>query len=262
MVFAGVRKQQDAEELRKDSPNIVPIIIDVTKQDQIDSAALAVGQQLQERKLSLLGVVNNAGANLIGMLELQSMERFRQVFDINLFGQLAVSKAFIPLLRRYSPTDRRPRLIFVSTGGAIIVNPGIGAYNASKRGLESLVDSLRGELAPWGIEVTSIIPGPIKTPIQDVFQTEDSDTVFNADDLSHHEELVVAQYRKMTRSFFKRVRETPAAMVDTTAASDRVIESALFDKIPRTRYDAGKGMVMLRVFCHLPDRIIDVMMNK
>jgi len=257
VVFAGVRKQQDAEQLGKDSSNIVPVLVDVTKQAEVDQAATFVGEQLSQRKLSLLGVVNNSGISLPGMLELQDPARCRQVFEVNMFGALEVTRAFIPLLRKHRPADgRNTRVVFVSTGSALVTQVGNGSYGASKRGLESLADSFRMELEPWGIEVSSILPGPLRTPIHDVFKDPDFDSLFSVDDPSRHDAGVVTRYRKMFEGFVKMARFATYLM-DSTVATDRVIEAALLDKVPKTRYDVGKVMYLARLGTYLPDRVVD-----
>jgi NAD(P)-dependent dehydrogenase (short-subunit alcohol dehydrogenase family) len=154
-VFAGVRKEADGESLQKESSRIEPVIVDVTDQATIDAAAKQVD--------SLFGLVNNAGITVAGPLEYLPVEEIRRQFEVNVFGQIAVTQAFLPHIR-----ESRGRIVFMSSvGGRVPSSPFISPYNGSKHALESFGDALRVELAPWGIHVSLIEPGSIATPIWD-----------------------------------------------------------------------------------------------
>ena len=106
------------------------------------------------------GLVNNAGIAVAAPLEFLPIDRLRQQLEINLIGQAAVTQAFLPALRR-----ARGRIVNVSSIGGRVALPLVGAYNASKFGLEGLSDSLRRELRSQGVDVILIEPGGVKTPI-------------------------------------------------------------------------------------------------
>ena len=150
--IAAVRKDEDAERL--EGRGLRTTRIDVTDADQIAAARDALGDE------PLAGLVNNAGIAVAAPLEFLPIDRLRQQLEINLIGQAAVTQAFLPALRR-----ARGRIINVSSIGGRVGLPLVGAYNASKFGLEGLSDSLRRELRPLGVDVILIEPGGVKTPI-------------------------------------------------------------------------------------------------
>ena len=106
----------------------------------------------------LAGLVNNAGVTIPGPLEYLALDSFRQQIEINLIGQLAVTQACLPLIRL-----ARGRIVTISSVAGRLTMPFNGAYSAAKHALEALSDTLRLELAPWGIQVSMIQPGTIAT---------------------------------------------------------------------------------------------------
>ena len=158
-VFAGVRKPQDGERLQREIPGVTPLQIDVADARSIADAAASVEAQTGGR---LAGLVNNAGVAVPAPIEHQPIDDFRRQVEVNLVGQVAVTQAFLPQLRA-----ARGRIVNMSSIGGKVAVPLLGAYAASKFGLEGFSDSLRRELKPWGIHVAVIEPGTIATPIWD-----------------------------------------------------------------------------------------------
>src|ERR671910_93834 len=150
--IAGVRKDEDAE--RMEGLGLRTVKLDVTDADGIAAARESLGDE------PLAGLVNNAGIAVAAPLEFLPIDRLRQQLEVNLIGQAAVTQAFLPALRR-----GRGRIVMVSSIGGRVGLPLVGAYNASKFGLEGLSDSLRRELRPHGVDVILIEPGGVKTPI-------------------------------------------------------------------------------------------------
>ena len=158
-VFAGVRKDSDAEKLKqKASPRLTPIFLDVTDPESIASAVKIVTQIVGDR--GLFGLVNNAGISIPSPLELIPIAEFQQQMQVNVTGQLAVTQAFLGLLRL-----RKGRIVNMGSISGRSATPFLGAYNISKFALEGFTDVLRMELRPWGISVSIIEPGAIATPI-------------------------------------------------------------------------------------------------
>src|SRR5262245_48241545 len=158
-VFAGVRREEDARAARSGAKgNVTPLMMDITDAAMIAAAAKTVEQVVAERGLA--GLVNNAGVVTTGPLELQPLDDFRRQLEVNLIGPLAVTQAFLPLVRR-----GRGRIVNVGSIGGLLVLPIEGAYSASKFGLEALSDALRLELRQWGIHVSHVDPGVTDTPI-------------------------------------------------------------------------------------------------
>ncbi|WP_425148207.1 SDR family oxidoreductase [Deinococcus sp.] len=166
-VFGSVRKQADAERLQADfGERFTPLVFDVTDEAAVGRAAAQVRKALAGRRLS--GLVNNAGASLTAPLAEQPMAEFRQQLEINLVGPVIVTQAFVPLLGSDRALSGPPgRIVNVSSIGARLSPPFLGAYAASKAGLEALSDSLRRELLPFGIDVRVVAPGSVATPIWD-----------------------------------------------------------------------------------------------
>jgi NAD(P)-dependent dehydrogenase (short-subunit alcohol dehydrogenase family) len=150
--LAGVRKDSDAERL--EGMGLRTVRLDVTDAGQIEAAREALGEE------PLAGLVNNAGIAVAGPIEFLPVDQLRRQLEINLVGQVAVTQAFLPALRR-----ARGRVVNVSSIGGRMALPLVGAYNMSKFGLEAFSDSLRRELLPLGVDVIVIEPGGVKTPI-------------------------------------------------------------------------------------------------
>jgi NAD(P)-dependent dehydrogenase (short-subunit alcohol dehydrogenase family) len=158
-VFAGVRRTEDGDALcAKASARLRPIMLDVTRPDQIASTAEWVAAEVGEQGLAAL--VNNAGVAISAPLEFIPLDDLRWQLEVNVTGQVAVTQAFMPLLRR-----AKGRIVLMSSVGGRSAAPFVGAYVASKFALEALGDALRVELRPWGMHVALVEPGTIATPI-------------------------------------------------------------------------------------------------
>lgn len=158
-VFAGVLPGADRSELGE-HVNLSAVEQDVTDDDSVKNSAAKVAQALDSRGLDLL--INNAGiANIgTGVLEGASIEQGKKMFEVNTWGSLRVLQAFLPLLRKAMP----PARIINFASGAVRANPpGSGIYNMSKHAVIGITRTLRHELAPLGIQVTSVEPGAVKT---------------------------------------------------------------------------------------------------
>ncbi len=243
-VFAGVRRVEDADSLRAAaSERLVPVILDVTDADQIAAAADLIGKEVGEAGLD--GLVNNAGVSIPSPLETIPIEDFRRQIEVNLTGQVAVTQAVLPLIRK-----ARGRIVFLSSIGGRIAFPLTGAYHAAKFGVEAVGDIFRQELRSWGISVSVVEPGSIDTPIWDRGEQE-------ADEIGARvparEELygkAIAKYRKVVRSVADR--GIPPAKVA------EAIEHALTARRPRSRYLVGldaKFQARAKVF--IPTRVFD-----
>src|SRR3990167_8889469 len=161
-VFAGVRRVQDAESLRKEaSERLVPVMLDITDARQIAEARTQVEASV-EPESGLTGLLNCAGIMVAGALESLPLDRLRWQLEGNLIGQVAVTQAFLPLIRQ-----GHGRIINIGSGNGRFAFPFMGAYAASKFGLEAVTDAFRRELRPWRIPVSIIDPGTVETAIWD-----------------------------------------------------------------------------------------------
>ena len=176
-VFAGVRKQSDADKLSTLSPLMRPLILDVTKPHQIADAIETVSIALAGRTLD--GLVNNAGIANMGPLALQPMDDFRAHFDVNVFGLLALTQAALPLLGTDASRSGLPgRIVNITSVGGRLSAPFLGAYSPTKHAVEAMTDSLRRELMVYGIDAIAIGPGSVKTPIWDKAETANKDAPY------------------------------------------------------------------------------------
>lgn len=158
-VFAGVRTEKAADDLLKEATTgLTPILLDVTRADQIRDAVHTVEDALGTDPL--VGLVNNAGITVNGPMEFVPLENFRRQLEVNVVGQVAVTQAMLPLLRQ-----SQGRVVLVSSVSGLVAMPGMGPYCISKHALEALGDVLRLELARFGIQVVLVEPGTIETPI-------------------------------------------------------------------------------------------------
>jgi NAD(P)-dependent dehydrogenase (short-subunit alcohol dehydrogenase family) len=242
-VFAGVRKEEDAEALREESSaRLEPLMLDVTDADAIAAAAERIGAEPS----GLDGLVDNAGGAVAGPLEALPIEDFRRQIELNLTAQLAVTQAMLPAIRA-----ARGRVVMVSSMGGRVALPITGAYHAAKFGLEAVGDSLRQELAPWGIKVVLIEPGSIDTPIWSRGE-DDAERIFEDASPRIRElyEATIERYRQVVRDTAER--GIPA---DKVAAR---IQHALEVRRPRTRYLIGiDAQVMARLKPFVPTPVMD-----
>jgi NAD(P)-dependent dehydrogenase (short-subunit alcohol dehydrogenase family) len=172
-VFGSVRKQADADRLQKEcGDNFVPLLMDITDADAVHQAAQKVGSMIGDR--NLVGLVNNAGIVVSGPLLYLRPSEYRQQLEVNMISPLVVIQAFAHLLgidkNRLGPAGR---IVNISSSGAKIPIPLIGAYSSSKCGLEGMSDALRIELILFGIDVVLIRPGTVNTSMYDKGEKED-----------------------------------------------------------------------------------------
>ena len=166
-VFGSVRKQTDADRLTKAfGEQFTPLIFDVTDEKAVSAAAREVATALAGE--TLFGLVNNAGIAMPGPLLYLKIDDFDPQIMVNLAGPLIVTQAFAPLLGADRSRKGTPgRIVMISSLGGKNASPFLGAYCASKFGLEGMSESLRRELMIFGIDVIVVAPGFVATPIWD-----------------------------------------------------------------------------------------------
>jgi NAD(P)-dependent dehydrogenase (short-subunit alcohol dehydrogenase family) len=247
-VFAGIRKEADGELLRAEAPGIRPLIIDVTQGDTVAVAAAEVRAAVGSN--GLYGLVNNAGIVVVGPVESLAIEDLRRQFEVNVIGQIAVTQAFLPLLRQ-----GRGRVVIMGSIFGLLSCPYAGAYAASKFALEALTDSMRMELAPWRIDVSIVEPGRMATNIWDK-------SLGAMEDWRERDDPVHALYATSMAAALKKASN----LARTSASPERVaraVAHALTARNPKTRYRVGRDVrcwVPARRI--LPDRICDWVINR
>lgn len=240
-VFAGVRRQEDAQALRQAiSASVEPLMLDVTSEASIREALRVVQDAVGEDGLN--GLVNNAGIPYGGPVEYLALDEVRQLFEVNYFGVLAVTQAFLPLLRR-----AQGRIVNMSSIGGMVSAPFSSPYSSSKFALEALSDSLRMELHPWHMHVSIVQPGAIDTPIWNKAGAVVQDLIAEAPPDG------MDLYGSAVHGLASRY--APHG-ISTEAVSDAV-QHALTSAHPRTRYPIGLEGAVARLVRRLPDRLRD-----
>jgi NAD(P)-dependent dehydrogenase (short-subunit alcohol dehydrogenase family) len=225
-VFAGVRRDADATSLRAEGlAGVRPVRLDVTEAGSIRAAAAEVSAAVQERGLA--GLVNNAGITTGGPIEYLDLGELRRVLEVNTIGPVAVTQAFLPLVRA-----GRGRIVFVTSIGGIFAAPIIGPYAASKHALEAIGDALRVELRPWGIEVAIVEPGAVATEIF-AKSRELADQIIAGIGPEARE-----RYEAAARAVVDRFNGFERGALPADRVAER-IEHALLSRRPRTRYLVG-----------------------
>jgi NAD(P)-dependent dehydrogenase (short-subunit alcohol dehydrogenase family) len=249
-VFAGVRDPAVGEALAAEPQaqgRLTPLGLDVTDAAQIKAAAAQIGEATPGGALDAL--INNAGVATGGPLETLPLEELRRQLEVNFFGQVAVTQALIPALRR-----ARGRIVFLSSIGGLVTTPYMSPYHASKYALEAVGNALRVELRASHIQVALIEPGSVKTPIWDK-GGELIDGVNLPEELRQYYGHVPAAMRKTLQSTAKR--GLPPERVAQT------IERALMARRMRARYLIGldaHGMVWASRL--LPDLVFDRVLRR
>ena len=217
-VFAAVRKEKDAESLRKTcSEKVIPILMDITDKAQIQAGFTKIQQICGEN--GLFALVNNAGINVSSPIEFITDEQIKQIFDVNFYGLLHVSQIFIPLLRQYSikNPDFGSRILNLGSIGGYLATPIISLYNATKFAVLALSESLVLELAPSNIEVCYIAPGSVKTAIWEKSYDDADKTVQNLPKEGH--EL----YGKVIDGVLKFSKKTENAGISSEKAAEKIV---------------------------------------
>lgn len=156
-VYAGVRKKEDGNKLKKNDL-VTPIIIDVTKRETIEEAY----KLILEKQDNLIGIINNAGVCLPKPLEFLDLSLLNTHLETNLVGPLLVTQTFLPLLKK-----NNGRIVMVGSMSSQVAHPFLGAYNISKFGLRAMADTYRRELLSSNIIVSLVDPGCTATPMWD-----------------------------------------------------------------------------------------------
>jgi len=244
-VLAGVRRDVDADALRADG--IDPHILDIT--DESDVAAIAGRVADDPLRRPLRALINNAGIAVNAPVETLPMAEWRNLFEVNLFGQIAMTQALLPALLRSSGT-----VVNISSVGGKFAMATYGAYAASKFALEAASDSLRREVAPLGVKVVVVEPGAVKTKMAEhaVAGADRHSANMTTDQRNRYADLTVAISAQQLSFTKKGVPVERAAKV--------IAEAATASK-PRTRYTTGSEAALLWFTRVASDRFLDRMLR-
>ena len=258
-VFAGCRKSSDHERLR--GFGLHPVTLDVSKSgDIVDFVSLI---ESSSKLPPLVAVINNAGTTTKRPLEVLESSELRRIFDVNFFGAFELTKRLIPILRR---SESGARVVFVGSVSGIISLQTNGAYSTSKYALESLADTFRRELKPWGIGVSMVNPGYINTRFRKLGQESIKSETLEGE----QQEL----YGKLFEKMQKKIAKRPQYAAVCCAGTDEAIAHALQSTAPSTRYYPAialpgvpakfaapviRFLSVLPVFDKLVDRILELL---
>ncbi|MFT4083211.1 MAG: SDR family oxidoreductase [Nocardioides sp.] len=231
--------QEVAEDASAATGRLYPMVLDVTDTDGVAGVESRAQTLLEGRPVDVL--VNNAGFSLPGPLELVDDAALRRQFDVNVFGLMEVTRAFLPGMR----SRRRGRIVNISSGMGRQTLPLHGAYNASKYAVEALSDALRMEMAPWNVQVLLIEPGTVDTGFAD-----------RALEALHRYAHESSPYRdaitQVEQSYARAYGSSPTA--ETVA---RQVVEAIESKRPRPRYISWNTLLRVTVLEAIPTRWAD-----
>lgn len=226
-VFAGVRRTEDGVALEQEaSGSLRALALDVTDPVQVERAVKEVTEATGGR---LRCLVNNAGIGVPAPTELVDLDVLRRQFEVNVFGQLAVTQAFLPMLRAGSG-----RIINMGSIGDRLTMPFAGPLNASKHAFASLNDALRFELRPWGIHVVLIEPAAIQSAAARGVEERGMQLI---EGLGSHGRRM---YEDALRSMLAATHDRMGKVAIPPAAVARVTHRALVAQKPKTRYLVGR----------------------
>lgn len=241
-VFGSVRKEADGVRVREQlGEAFTPLLFDVTDSGALPAAVAQVQAALGEEGLA--GLINNAGVAPSGPMMHTSLDEVRQAFEINVFGLLAVTQAFLPLLGAHAGARHPPgRVVNLSSISGGVAFPLVTLYAMTKHAVEALSDGMRRELSIYGITVSALEPGAIKTPIWDKSPQQQADGRYAHTDYA-------AAMAGMPAFVSKELKNARPMQVVIDA-----IRHALEAPRPKPRYPLV-GLWYLRNF--IPDRVLD-----
>ena len=229
-VLAGVRDPADAPD------GLEPVRLDVTSEADVGAAAERVGAELH-------ALVNNAGIAVSGPVEVVPVEEWRRQLEVNVLGQVAVTRAMLPAVFR-----TRGRIVNMSSIGGRVANPLFGPYSASKFALEAISDALRREVAEHGVRVVSVEPGGIATPIWGK-GLDDARRLMEA---AGEEQM--RRYARLTDAVTRAVERIAREGLPPEEVA-RVVGEAVTAERPRARYVVGRPAKVQALAARLlPDR--------
>ncbi|MEL6371442.1 MAG: SDR family oxidoreductase [Pseudomonadota bacterium] len=244
-VFGSVRKEQDAADVSEElGSSFTPLLFDVTDEAAIAQGVEQVAQALDGRPLG--GLVNNAGIAVTGPAQHIPLSEVQWQFEVNVFGPLRVSQAFLPLLGARRDFKGTPgKIVNMSSVAGKMASPFMSPYAMSKHALEALSDAMRRELKLYGVDVVIVGPGAIKTPIWE-----------KADDIN------VDQYRDTDYGIFLQgMKDMMQEYGNEGLPADDVgelVADILEGRAKKTRYAILKNKFMMWTVPQLlPTRMVD-----
>ena len=236
IVFCTVRSQSDVASLNgMGISNLRPVILDVSDSEARANTAKSLVASLHEESIPLVALVNNAGVVTTDEpLEFMPINEIERVFDVNVIGAIGMTQLLLPELRKSNG-----RIVMISSIAGLVRDvPGApsGAYHATKHALEALASALRWELKPFGVSVSSVEPGFVKSNIgANAKKVASSDSAYAA-------RITAANnlYKELA-AFNKKVdADVDESLFDGPEVTTAVITHAIESKYPLTRYPCAR----------------------
>jgi len=252
-VFAAVRNEHAAAGLGRAVPagaegRLETLELDVTNAEQIRAAVARITPAVGGA--GLWGLFNNAGIAVSGPLECLPIDDLRRQLEVNVVGQVAVTQAFLPLLR-----SARGRILSTGSIAGFFAAPALGPYSMSKHAMEAFSDALRRELRPWGIQVSLLEPGAIATEIWKK-GASDFDGI-----MSDPPKGLVENYGGLVEALRKAAAHSSQHASPTQYVTRDVVHAFTATR-PKTRYRMGKDSTSRKIISRLPDRWADSLVAK
>jgi len=249
-IYGSVRKAEDAQQVKSAlGKSFFPLLFDVRDQEAIDAAVLELDEHLNGAGLHAL--INNAGVAVSGPVEHVPVSDFEYQFDVNVLGLIRTTQAFLPYLGAdQSKNLPAGRIVNISSVSGLLTRPFMGPYSASKHAVEAITSAMRKELdVAHGIQVISINPGPIKTPIWQKAREADNPYMDTA-------------YGPYMRNKEKAIAQIESIAIDTVEVA-KAIHQSLEQQKPFIRkiITAKKALIKLAAFV-MPLRMVDNMFKK
>lgn len=246
IVWAGYRLSKDKIHLSKIHKNIRPIKVDV-----VNSADILLAQkEIEESKIPLVAIFNNAWVALWWPLELLNLEEIKKLYDVNIFGIINVIQVFLPLLRKY-----KWRIVNMGSISWAIPMPFIVPYASSKAALRSISDALWRELLSQNIKVSIIEPASIKTPIREKSEDWSNKSI-------HKKSSVLKYYSVFFDRFTKMLADEKRSFIPIENVGKAIIH-AVESKIPKKHYQLYSNNFLLNFLIKtMPSMIMNLMFNR
>ncbi len=220
-----------------DDPNVISYKLDLRKEQDIESFSHFVRKYIdQGHEIGYL--INNAGVALGGPIENVPMKLFREIFEVNYFGLVSLTKKLIPEIIK-----NKGRIVVIGSIAGHIALPFLSPYVSTKFALEGFCDSLRRELIPFGVKTILIEPAAVATPIWNKAKKQDSS-------------FVDKKYCKSVRAFTKNFIEAGNKGMDTDKASMQIYKF-ITKKKPKARYIVAKNRLFSFLQTLVPDKLFD-----
>ena len=246
-VLAGVRRATDADALR--ATNLEPVMLDITNEAEIAALVQRIADDPERRPLRAL--VNNAGIGVNAPVEVLPLSEWRRLFDINLFGHVAVIQALLPAL-----IESRGTVVNISSVGGKMAMATYGPYAGTKFALEAVSDALRREVEPLGVKVVVVEPGAVTTEMLGRVAGTGERIISG---------MTTGQRGRYATLMHAVISQAQAAVPKAVPAEEagRVIAEAITSKRPRTRYTVGRdAAIIVRLVRFLSDRMLDSLLAR